>query len=76
MLLSLGASIGAFHQRECSDCERLRRFGGFTRMKPPRGLSISAMRKNAIATTSPGGSALEGQAALEGQVLYLDITRS
>ena len=47
MLLSLGASIGAFHQRECRDCERLRRFGGFTTMKPPRGLSISAMSEPA-----------------------------
>ena len=33
------------------DAERLSRFCGRTRMAPPRGLSRSAMRKNAMANT-------------------------
>lgn len=36
----------------CSDCDRLIRFCGSTRMTPLRGLSMSAMSKNAIATTN------------------------
>ncbi|HTB27799.1 MAG TPA: hypothetical protein VK715_02500, partial [Steroidobacteraceae bacterium] len=33
-----------------NDSARLSRFCGFTRMMPPRGLSISAIRKKAIDT--------------------------
>jgi hypothetical protein len=36
----------------CSDRERLMRFTGCTRMRPPRGLSMSAIRKNEIDTIS------------------------
>jgi len=45
------ASRGIAHCA-CRDCERLRRFCGITRIRPQRGLSMSAMRRNAIETTS------------------------
>src|SRR4029077_19938983 len=36
----------------CKDCERLSKFWGATRMVPPRGLSMSEIRKNAMDTVA------------------------
>ena len=51
-LASTQANGEGLDQRSCKDSARLIRFCGRTRIMPPRGLSMSAMRKNEMATIS------------------------